>query len=74
MTGEYVVQVTVGEEGFFGPNDPNDASNPQYSQKSTWPQMTGQVRNSTFYSRLMNDIVLATRVKAMLSQFLQNCS
>ena len=47
MTGEYVVQVTVGEEGFFGPNDPNDASNPQYSQKSTWPQMTGQVRNFT---------------------------
>jgi len=26
------VQVTVGEEGFFGPGSPNDAANPQVSR------------------------------------------
>ena len=35
------VQVTIGEEGFFGPGDPDDSCNPGYPS-STWPQQSGQ--------------------------------
>lgn len=35
------LQVTIGEEGFFGPGDPHDSCNPGYPG-STWPQQSGQ--------------------------------
>lgn len=35
-----LVQVTVGEEGFFAPGDPHVSCNPAYP--STWPQYEGQ--------------------------------
>ena len=35
------MQVTIGEEGFFGPGDPHDSCNPGYPG-STWPQQSGQ--------------------------------
>ncbi|BDA49901.1 Mannan endo-1,4-beta-mannosidase 1 [Coccomyxa sp. Obi] len=34
--------VTVGEEGFFGPNDPNVKCNPGYSSGASWPAYSGQ--------------------------------
>lgn len=36
------VQVTIGEEGFFGPNDPNVKCNPGYSDGASWPAYEGQ--------------------------------
>lgn len=33
-------QVTVGEEGFFGPNDPHVNCNPSYPD--SWPSYEGQ--------------------------------
>ena len=42
-TGEIALaaaQVTVGEEGFFGPNDPHVNCNPSYPD--SWPSYEGQ--------------------------------
>ena len=35
------VQVTVGEEGFFGPEDPHASCNPGYPNND-WPASSGQ--------------------------------
>ena len=35
------VQLTVGEEGFFGPSSQLDTANPVYNQGQTWPQQAG---------------------------------
>ena len=32
----------MGEEGFFGPNDPNVKCNPGYAEGASWPAYEGQ--------------------------------
>jgi hypothetical protein len=36
-----LLQLTVGEEGFFGPSSPFKSSNPLYDTGATWPSETG---------------------------------
>lgn len=55
----FIPQVTVGEEGFFGPNDPHVSCNPGYP--SAWPSQTGQDFTNNHRSK---DIDFAVRPTA----------